>query len=317
VQPERLLRLKQRKEAYMLAAKDTHETAATQFVQVAGNRLAYRRFGQPSDCPLLLLNYFSASMDEWDPKVTNGLAAHREIILFDNVGVAASAGKTPSTVAAMTKDCVNFCNALNLKKMDVLGFSLGGMIAQHLAFQHPDMVRRMILMGTGPMGGEGLTFGEALLDNLKDPVALLMRSFFTPSGSSQAAGRDYIGRLQGPRRSRLHDNFGRTTERHPKVGCRTLKQSLRDVAEDSPARAGRTWKQGRRCYSNQRFPLRTASARCTARDVSGRQSRSGTATCRLLSRACAAVSGRVNARARGLLSGSLNPMSSYKRLCNE
>ena len=92
-------------------------------------------------------------MDDWDPSVTNGLAAQREIILFDNVGVASSSGETPSTVAAMEKDCVDFCNALNLKKIDVLGFSLGGMIAQQLAFQHPDMIRRMILVGTAQ--GEG------------------------------------------------------------------------------------------------------------------------------------------------------------------
>jgi pimeloyl-ACP methyl ester carboxylesterase len=158
--------------------------------------LPYRRFGRPSGCPLLLLNYFAAAMDDWDPKVTNGLAAQREVILFDNLGVASSTGKTPTTVAAMAKDFVNFCKALNLKKIDVLGFSLGGMIAQQLAFQHPDMVRRMILVGTGPMGGEGMTFSDALLDDLKDPVALLMRSFFTPSVSSQAAGRAYLERLQ-------------------------------------------------------------------------------------------------------------------------
>ena len=135
-------------------------------------------------------------MDDWDPRVTNGLAAQREIILFDNVGVASSSGETPSTVAAMEKDCVDFCNALNLKKIDVLGFSLGGMIAQQLAFQHPDMIRRMILVGTGPRGGEGMTFTELSAEEQNDPLALLMNAFFTPSGSSQAAGRAYVERLQ-------------------------------------------------------------------------------------------------------------------------
>jgi len=180
----------------VLAVKDTHETAKTQFLQVGGNRLTYRRFGRPSDYPLLLLNFFAAAMDDWDPKVTNGLAAQREVILFDNVGVASSTGETPSTVAAMTKDCVDFCAALGLKKVDVLGFSLGGMIAQQFAAQYPDMTRRMILVGTGPMGGEGMTFSETLLDDLKDPVALLKKAFFTPSDSSQAAWRDYVERLQ-------------------------------------------------------------------------------------------------------------------------
>jgi pimeloyl-ACP methyl ester carboxylesterase len=183
-------------EADMLAKKDSHETAATQFAQVGGNRLAYRRFGRPSDCPLLLLNYFAAAMDDWDPKVTNGLAAQREVILVDNVGVASSTGETPSTVAAMTKDCVAFCSALGLKKIDVLGFSLGGMIAQQLASQHPDMIRRMILVGTGPRGGEGMTFTELTAEEQNNPVALLMDAFFSPSDSSQAAGRAYVDRLQ-------------------------------------------------------------------------------------------------------------------------
>ena len=180
----------------MLAVNDRHETAATQFVQVGGNRLAYRRFGRPSNYPLLLLNYFAATMDDWDPKVTNGLAAQREVILFDNVGVASSTGETPSTVAAMTKDCVDFCEALGLKKLDVLGFSLGGMIAQQLASQHPDMIRRMILVGTGPRGGEGMTFTELTAEEQDNPLALLMNAFFSPSDSSQAAGRAYVERLK-------------------------------------------------------------------------------------------------------------------------
>jgi pimeloyl-ACP methyl ester carboxylesterase len=180
----------------LLADKNNHETAATQFAEVGGKPLAYRRFGRPSDRPLLLLNYFAAAMDDWDPKVTNGLSDQREVILFDNVGVASSPGETPSTVAAMAKDCVDFCAALGLKKIDVFGFSLGGMIAQHLAWQHPNLIRRMILVGTGPMGGEGMTFSEALLDDLKDPVALLKKAFFTRRDSSQAAWRDYVERLK-------------------------------------------------------------------------------------------------------------------------
>ena len=96
----------------------------------------------------------------------------------------------------MTKDCANFCRALGVKRLDVVGFSLGVMIAQQLAFEYPDMVRRMILMGTGPRGGEGMTFTELSTDLLADPVALLMSAFFTPSEASKAAGRAYIERLQ-------------------------------------------------------------------------------------------------------------------------
>ena len=130
-------------------SNDMHETARTQLVQVGDVRFAYRRFGRRGGLPLLFLNYFAANMDDWDPKVTNGFAAEHEVILFDNAGVGSSTGDTPSSVSAMTKDCVDFCRALDLKRFDILGFSLGGMIAQQLAFEYPDMVRRMILMGTG------------------------------------------------------------------------------------------------------------------------------------------------------------------------
>jgi pimeloyl-ACP methyl ester carboxylesterase len=135
-------------------------------------------------------------MDNWDPKVTNAFAAEREVILLDNAGVGGSSGETPSTVAAMTTDCVEFCRALDLRNIDVVGFSLGGMIAQQLAFEYPDMIRRMILMGTGPRGGEGMTFTELSTDLLVDPVALLMSAFFTPSEASKAAGQAYIERLK-------------------------------------------------------------------------------------------------------------------------
>ena len=177
-------------------SSDTHETAPTQFVQVGDVRFAYRRFGRPCGLPLMLLNYFAANMDNWDPKVTNAFAAEREVILLDNAGVGGSSGETPSTVAAMTRDCVEFCRALDVRNMDVVGFSLGGMIAQQLAFEYPDMIRRMILLGTGPRGGEGMTFTELSTDLLADPVALLMSAFFTPSEASKAAGQAYIERLK-------------------------------------------------------------------------------------------------------------------------
>jgi pimeloyl-ACP methyl ester carboxylesterase len=180
----------------MLMFNDTHETARTQFVQVGDVRFAYRRFGRPGGLPLLFLNYWAANMEDWDPKVTNGFAAERDVILVDNAGVGGSTGETPSTVAAMTKDCVDFCRALDLKSFDVVGFSLGGMIAQQLAFEYPNMIRRVILLGTGPRGGEGMTFTELSPDELADPVALLMNAFFTPSEASKAAGQAYIERLK-------------------------------------------------------------------------------------------------------------------------
>jgi pimeloyl-ACP methyl ester carboxylesterase len=173
-----------------------HETARTQFVQLGDVRVAYRRFGRRGAPLLLLLNYFAANMDDWDPKITNGLAAQRDIIIFDYAGIGCSTGATPSTVAAMTKDFVGFCRVLDLNSFDILGFSLGGMIAQQLAFEYPNMVRRIILLGTGPRGGEGMTFTELAVDELDDPVKLLMNAFFTPSDESKAAGHAYLERLK-------------------------------------------------------------------------------------------------------------------------
>src|SRR5271163_1195465 len=121
-----------------------HETAPTQFVQAEGISFAYRRFGPRGRIPLLLLNYFAANMDHWDPKVTNGLAAERDVILFDYPGIGRSSGTTPSTVASITKYCAEFCHALDLPKLDIAGFSLGGMIAQQLGFEYPGMIRRII-----------------------------------------------------------------------------------------------------------------------------------------------------------------------------
>jgi pimeloyl-ACP methyl ester carboxylesterase len=177
-------------------ATHTHETAPTQFVEANGIRFAYRRFGKPGTIPLLLLGYFNSNMDGWDPDVTNSLAADHEVILFDNAGVGASGGKTPYIVAEMTKPCVALCRALDLKQIHVVGFSLGGMIAQQLALEHPELVARLILLGTGPRGGEDMTFTELSPDEQADPVAFLLAAFFFPSEASQAAGHEYLKRLE-------------------------------------------------------------------------------------------------------------------------
>jgi pimeloyl-ACP methyl ester carboxylesterase len=174
----------------------THETAPTRFVEIGDIRIAYRRFGKRGALPLLLLNYFAANLDDWDSRITNGLAALRDVIIFDYPGVGSSSGQNPSNVVAMTKDFVRLCQALDLKHFDILGFSLGGMIAQQVAFERPDMVRRIILTGTGPRGGEGMTFTDLSIEDLSDRVNLLLHAFFTSTAASQAAGHTYLGRLK-------------------------------------------------------------------------------------------------------------------------
>jgi pimeloyl-ACP methyl ester carboxylesterase len=174
----------------------THETVPTQFVEVHGVRYAYRRFGQTGKTPLLFLGYFNSNMDAWDPAVTNGLANEHDLILVDNAGVAASGGQTPATVIEMTEDCFAFCRALGLEAIDIFGFSLGGMVAQQMALDHPEFVQRLILLGTGPRGGEGLTFTELSAEEQSDPVAFLLGAFFSPTEASQSAGRQYLKRLE-------------------------------------------------------------------------------------------------------------------------
>jgi pimeloyl-ACP methyl ester carboxylesterase len=135
-------------------------------------------------------------MDDWDPKVTNGFAAEHDVILFDYPGIGRSSGETPSTVAALTKHCVTFCRAMGLTQFDVVGFSLGGMIAQQLGAEYPDLLRRIILLGTGPRGGEGMVFDDLSVDEPNDTQALVMKAFFTQSEASQASGRAYMERLK-------------------------------------------------------------------------------------------------------------------------
>jgi pimeloyl-ACP methyl ester carboxylesterase len=166
----------------------THETASTEFALIGEVEVAYRRFGKRGAPPLLLLNYFAANIDDWDPKITNGFAGTRDLIILDYPGVGRSTGSTPSTIAKMTEDAVAFCRALELDGFDIVGFSLGG--------EHPDMLRRIVLLGTGPRGGDGMTFTELSVDELDDPVSLLMNAFFTQSETSKVAGRAYIERLK-------------------------------------------------------------------------------------------------------------------------
>jgi pimeloyl-ACP methyl ester carboxylesterase len=180
----------------------THQTAPAQFIEANGIRFAYRRFGKPGTIPLLFLEYFNSNMDGWDPDVTNSLAADHEVILFYNAGVGTSGRKTPNIVAEMTEPCFAFCRALGLKQIHVVGFSLGGVIAQQLALEQPQLVGRLILLGTGPRGGEGMTFTELSPEEQADPVAFLLAAFFSPSEASQAAGREYMKRL-GSRKNDL------------------------------------------------------------------------------------------------------------------
>jgi pimeloyl-ACP methyl ester carboxylesterase len=134
----------------------SHQAAPTQFVDAADVRFAYRRFGKSGGVPLVFNMHFTGTMDHWDPLVTDGLAATREVILFNNAGISSTSGEVPASVEEMAANAAAFIKALGLAKVDVLGFSLGGFVAQALAVADPSLVRRLILVGTGPRGGEGM-----------------------------------------------------------------------------------------------------------------------------------------------------------------
>src|SRR6476660_10131754 len=131
--------------------------ARTRFLEVKGGaRYAYRRFGSGPGLPLLLLQHFTGTLDNWDPALTDALAGGRELILFDNAGVGRSSGAVPTTVAGMAKHTAAFLDGLGVNTCDVLGFSLGGMVAQHMVLDRPKIFRRLILVGTAPRGGEDI-----------------------------------------------------------------------------------------------------------------------------------------------------------------
>jgi pimeloyl-ACP methyl ester carboxylesterase len=181
-------------------AEVTHVSAPTRYVDVDGARLAYRRFGKPGGVPLILCQHFVGTMDSWDPKVVDGLARGREVILFDSAGVAGSGGTVPTTIEGMANYGAGLLRALNIRQADVLGFSMGSLVAQQLALDHPETVRRVILVGSGPRAGVGMAtltpeFQEVLGKKRENPDDLLLDVFFTPSEESQAAGRAFVQRL--------------------------------------------------------------------------------------------------------------------------
>src|SRR3981081_1527906 len=134
----------------------SHQTAPTQFVEANGIRFAYRRFGNGAGVPLVFNQHFTGTMDHWDPAVTDGFAKDREVVLFNNAGVSSSSGEVPTSIEGMAANAIAFIAALGLSKVDVLGFSIGGFVAQEIAGQAPNLVRKLILVGTGPRGGEAM-----------------------------------------------------------------------------------------------------------------------------------------------------------------
>jgi pimeloyl-ACP methyl ester carboxylesterase len=210
----------------------TWKTAPTQTLNAGGVQFAYRQLGPDTGVPVLLLTHLAAVLDNWDPRVIDGIAAKHRVIAFDNRGVGASSGSTPTTIEEMARDAVTFIRALGFDQVDLFGFSMGGMIAQVIAQQQPRLVRKMILAGTGPAGGEGIEkvtrityfdIARGLLTR-QDAKQFL---FFTRTPNGRAAGKEFLARLEE-----------RTDDRDKPISVRSLRAQLKAIhrwGQDKPA----------------------------------------------------------------------------------
>ena len=183
------------------APATTYQHAPTETIDIGGTRFAYRQLGADTGVPVVFLNHLAAVLDNWDPRVIDGIAAKRRVIVFDNRGIGASGSSTPNSVEAMARDAIAFIRQLGFDQVDLLGFSLGGMVSQVIAQDQPQLVRKLILAGTGPAGGEGIdkvtpitlramTRGAV---TFKDPKTYL---FFTRTQNGRKAAREFLERLK-------------------------------------------------------------------------------------------------------------------------
>src|SRR5215218_8064290 len=205
------------------AFNTTWKTAPTHTISAGGVQFAYRLLGPSTGVPVVFLTHLAAVLDNWDPRVVDGIAAEHRVISFDNRGVGASSGSTPKTIEQMASDAVTFIGALGVDRVDLFGFSMGGMIAQVIAQRQPRLVRKMILAGTGPAGGEGiekvtrisyLDSARGLLSR-QDPKQFL---FFTRTPNGRRAGKEFLARLEE-----------RTNDRDTAISVRSFRAQLKAI----------------------------------------------------------------------------------------
>ena len=179
----------------------SYQDAPTRTITAGGVTFAYRELGPKTGVPVIFFVHLAGTLDNWDPAVIDPIAAQHHVITFDNRGVGASTGAVPDTIEAMAEDAVTFIKALGFDKVDIFSFSLGGMIAQALALRHPELVRKLILTGTGPAGGAGIdkVAGTTYYDMLRatltrqDPKEFL---FFNRDTTGKRAARAFVERLK-------------------------------------------------------------------------------------------------------------------------
>jgi pimeloyl-ACP methyl ester carboxylesterase len=201
-------------------APDLHSTAPTQFIEIDGITYAYRIFGKKTGLPLVFLHHLTATIDDWDPLVTNGLAQDFQVVLFDNKGVGASGGETPDYIKAMADDATTFIKALGFNKVHLIAFSLGGFVAQQMAIDTPELIGKVILAGTGPKGSEGLDHIPQLLTKAfatapEDPRLFL---FYNATVNSRTLGLDSLARIKK-----------RTENRVPNTAMPSIQAQLKSI----------------------------------------------------------------------------------------
>lgn len=206
-------------------ANYTYTTVPTKFVEANGIKFAYRSYGKEGDIPVIYFNHLTANLDNCDPRIMDSIAKYRQIISFDYRGVGATTGTQGTSLADMAKDAIGFIHALGYKQVDIVAFSMGGFITQELLLVEPDLVRKIVLAGTGPRGGKGvsdvvgLTYKDIFkgIITFRDPKFYL---FFTQNKIGKVAARDFLKRLKE-----------RTENRDKKVKLSVLKKQLKAIKD--------------------------------------------------------------------------------------
>jgi len=181
-----------------------HATVKNKTITVDDANLLYRVYGNKGGNPLVLLSPLGSTLDDWDPAVIDGLAKYSTVIVFDNKGVGGSSGKTPATITEMAHDATSFIKAIGYSKVDLLGFSMGGFIAQEIVETEPQLVNKLILVGTGPQGSEGLSdIGKKLSSaGSLSPKELFLAGLFAPSEHSRQLGEQSFARIKAKQEGR-------------------------------------------------------------------------------------------------------------------
>lgn len=201
----------------------SYAKAPARTIAAGGVTFAYRELGPKGGIPVIFFVHLAATLDNWDPRIIDPIAKHRHVIAFDNRGVGASTGQVPDTVEAMADDAYAFIKALGFSKIDIFSFSLGGMVAQDFVVKHPDLVRKLILTGTGPRGGKdidkvvGTTYFDMLRATLtfSDPKEFL---FFNRNAAGKLAARAFVNRLKE-----------RTVDRDAQIKVKAFRTQLKAI----------------------------------------------------------------------------------------